>query len=202
MMIRAIVRNRGVRSFVAQQGRCRFLSTSPPEGDEPKSEEVTEPEAEPEPETVDPLVAERDEFKNKWLRAMADIENTRTIARRDVANAREYAVTSFAKSMLEVGDSLGYALDAAKKEDASLDALVEGIDLTRSQLVKAFASAGLAEYGAVGDKFDPSLHDALFEYEDAEKDPGSVGQILKTGYTLHQRVIRAAQVGVVKTPPS
>ncbi|KAJ8609893.1 hypothetical protein CTAYLR_007512 [Chrysophaeum taylorii] len=147
-------------------------------------------------------LSERDEYKDKWMRTMAEMENMRKIKERDVANAREYSVQKFAKSMLEVSDSLGYALTASEKDDASLASLVEGVGLTRTQLVKAFNEHGLSEFGEVGDKFDPSMHEALFEFDDPDKDPSTVGQVLKTGFALHGRVIRAAQVGVIKARPS
>mmetsp|Transcript_25630 Transcript_25630/g.78844 ORF Transcript_25630/g.78844 Transcript_25630/m.78844 type:complete len:87 (-) Transcript_25630:1755-2015(-) len=72
--------------------------------------------------------------------------------------------------------------------------------MTRTQLQKAFSGAGITEYGAVGDKFDPALHEALFEYPDPDSEPATVGQVLKSGFTLRTRVLRAAQVGVVKKP--
>ena len=144
-------------------------------------------------------LAERDELKDQLIRAIAEAENTRTIARRDVRNAKDFAAQSFAKALLDVSDSLSYALKAAEDDDAvTVDKLKEGVELTRNQLVKAFASNGLVEYGAVDEPFDPSLHEALFEYDDADKDPATIGQLVKTGFKLHDRVIRAAQVGVVK----
>lgn len=129
------------------------------------------------------------------------VAQLRKIKERDVANARDFAVQKFAKSMLEVSDSLGYALDAARQEDASIKTLVDGVDLTKSQLVKAFKEHGVIEFSMLGDKFDPNLHQALFEIEDDEKEASTIGQVLKTGFTLHGRILRAAQVGVVKAKP-
>ena len=140
---------------------------------------------------------ERDDLKNQLLRAIAEQENTRTIARRDVKNAKDFAAQSFAKSLLDVSDSLSYALAAASDDkELTVEKMVEGVELTRNQLVKAFASNGLVEFGEVDEAFDPNLHEALFEYEDADKDPATIGQLVKTGFKLHGRVIRAAQVGV------
>ena len=132
------------------------------------------------------------------MRAIAEQENTRRIARRDVQAAKDFASQGFAKSLLDVSDSLGYALEAAKGDDASLESLIEGVELTRGQLVKAFGAQGVEEFGAVGDAFDPGLHEALFEFPDPEKEAGTVGQVVKTGFTMKGRTIRAAQVGVVK----
>lgn len=104
--------------------------------------------------------------------------------------------------MLEVSDSLSYALQASQHDDATLRTLVDGVDLTKSQLVKAFNEHGVVEFCQVGDKFDPSLHQALFEIDDNDKEPSTIGQVLKSGFTLHGRIIRAAQVGVVKARPT
>ena len=179
----------------------RPLSTK----DEPKEEEAAAPpeaaEAEPVDETaaaLETLETEKRDLKDQLLRAIAEQENTRRIARRDVQAAKDFASQGFAKSLLDVSDSLGYALEAAKGDDASLESLIEGVELTRGQLVKAFSGQGVEEFGAVGDAFDPGLHEALFEYPDDDKEAGTVGQVVKTGFTMKGRTIRAAQVGVVK----
>ena len=113
-------------------------------------------------------------------------------------NAKDFAAQSFAKSLLDVSDALGYALTAAGADDAKLETLVEGVEMTRKTLVKAFGGQGVAEYGAAGDAFDPALHEALFEMPDPDREPGTIAQVVKTGFTMRDRVIRAAQVGVVK----
>jgi molecular chaperone GrpE len=180
----------------------RALSTK----DEPNEEEAAAPapdadEAEPVDEAaaaLEKLENEKKDLKDQLLRAIAEQENTRRIARRDVQAAKDFASQGFAKSLLDVSDSLGYALEAAKGDDASLESLIEGVELTRGQLVKAFGAQGVEEFGAVGDAFDPGLHEALFEYPDDEKEAGTVGQVVKTGFTMKGRTIRAAQVGVVK----
>ena len=179
----------------------RPLSTK----DEPKEEEAAAPpeaaEAEPVDETaaaLEKLETEKRDLKDQLLRAIAEQENTRRIARRDVQAAKDFASQGFAKSLLDVSDSLGYALEAAKGDDASLESLIEGVELTRGQLVKAFSGQGVEEFGEIGDAFDPGLHEALFEYADDDKEAGTVGQVVKTGFTMKGRTIRAAQVGVVK----
>ena len=180
----------------------RALSTK----DEPKEEEAAAApedaaEAEPVDETaaaLETLETEKRDLKDQLLRAIAEQENTRRIARRDVQAAKDFASQGFAKSLLDVSDSLGYALEAAKGDDASLESLIEGVELTRGQLVKAFSGQGVEEFGEIGDAFDPGLHEALFEYPDDDKEAGTVGQVVKTGFTMKGRTIRAAQVGVVK----
>ena len=181
----------------------RALSTK---DDTDKEEEAAAPapdadEAEPVDEAaaaLEKLENEKKDLKDQLLRAIAEQENTRRIARRDVQAAKDFASQGFAKSLFDVSDSLGYALEAAKGDDASLESLIEGVELTRGQLVKAFGAQGVEEFGAVGDAFDPGLHEALFEFPDPEKEAGTVGQVVKTGFTMKGRTIRAAQVGVVK----
>ena len=188
----------------------RSLSSKAPESEAKAEEAAAEPEAaaaaDAEPSALEVAEAaaakakeETKELKDQLLRAIAEAENTRTIARRDVRNAKDFAATSFAKSILDVSDSLSYALKSADDDaELTVDKLREGVELTKNQLVKAFASNGLVEYGAADDAFDPALHEALFEYDDPDKDEKTVGQVVKTGFKLHDRVIRAAQVGVVK----
>ena len=181
----------------------RPLSTKdePKEGEEAAAPAPDAAEAEPVDETaaaLETLETEKRDLKDQLLRAIAEQENTRRIARRDVQAAKDFASQGFAKSLLDVSDSLGYALEAAKGDDASLESLIEGVELTRGQLVKAFSGQGVEEFGEIGDAFDPGLHEALFEYPDDDKEAGTVGQVVKTGFTMKGRTIRAAQVGVVK----
>lgn len=145
------------------------------------------------------------EMKAKALRAYADAENTRIIAKRDVDNAKAYAIQSFAKSLLDVADNLSRAIEAVpaeartnKEEQPQLVALLEGVEMTSRQLEKVFGEYGIAKFGEVGEKFDPTLHEAMFEYEDPSKEPLTIGQLMKHGYKLKDRVIRAAQVGTIK----
>lgn len=141
------------------------------------------------------------EMRDKMLRALADEENVRRIAKRDVENSRTYANTKFAKSLLDVSDNLERALEAAAGADAgdhaAFNNLVEGVKMTHNQLTKVFESHGVVKYGAVGDVFDPTIHDALFRIPDPSKPEGTIGQLLKCGYKLHDRVIRPAEVGTV-----
>lgn len=143
------------------------------------------------------------ELKDALLRSLAEQENTRRIAHRDVDQARQFAIKSFAKSLLDVSDNLERAMaavptDMNKEDHAILSNLYDGIALTERGLVKAFESHGLVKFGAVGERFDPNLHEALFEYPDPAQTPGTVGQVMKAGYLLNKRVLRPAEVGVVK----
>jgi Molecular chaperone GrpE (heat shock protein) len=154
---------------------------------------------------VTKLQAELKEMKDQLLRSLAEQENIRRIAQRDVENARNFAVSSFAKSLLDTSDNLTRAMEAVpeeyrqdNEEHPVLATLYEGIRMTEEGLIKAFAKNGLKRFGERGDKFDPNMHDALFEYKDDALEAGSVGQVMKVGYTLNNRVIRPAEVGVVK----
>lgn len=142
------------------------------------------------------------DLKDQLLRSLAEQENIRRIARRDVDNSKSYAVTSFAKSLLDTSDNLSRALEAVPPEhiggDDVLSTLYQGIEMTDDGLTKAFAKNGLVKFGVVGDKFDPNRHEALFEYVDDGKEVGTVGQVMKVGFELNKRVIRPAEVGVVK----
>jgi molecular chaperone GrpE len=145
------------------------------------------------------------ETKDQLLRALAEQENIRRIAKKDVDNARSFAVSSFAKSLLDTSDNLTRAMDAVpeayrsdKEKHPVLATLYEGIQMIDDGLTKAFNKNGLRKYGSVGEKFDPNLHDALFEYPDPNMEAGSIGQVMKPGFKLNERVIRPAEVGVIK----
>eukprot|EP00565_Helicotheca_tamesis_P000493 CAMPEP_0185724772 /NCGR_PEP_ID=MMETSP1171-20130828/1158_1 /TAXON_ID=374046 /ORGANISM="Helicotheca tamensis, Strain CCMP826" /LENGTH=278 /DNA_ID=CAMNT_0028392703 /DNA_START=34 /DNA_END=870 /DNA_ORIENTATION=- len=147
------------------------------------------------------------DLKDQLLRSLAEQENTRRIAKRDVDTARNFAVTSFAKSLLDSSDNLSRALDAVPPEfrhdtenHPVLATLYEGIQMTDEGLTKAFAKNGLKKFGEVGEPFDPNKHEALFEYPDEKAEAGTIGQVMKTGFALNERVIRPAEVGVVKKP--
>ena len=157
------------------------------------------------------LQKEVKDLKDQLLRSYAEEENVRRIAKKDVDSARQYAITSFAKAMLEISDNLERALEAipkAVKDDLRAGKgeplspqlakeLVVGIEMTEKGLQKSFASFGVVKYGAVGDTFDPALHDALFQGPSPNAPNNSISAVLKTGYKLKDRVIRAAQVGTV-----
>ena len=167
-----------------------------------ESPTVAEPE---QPSKEEQLETELKAARDQLLRSLAEQENTRRIAQRDVQDARNFAVKSFAKSLLEVSDNLSRALQVVPEElrrdtqnHPTLATLYEGIEMTEVGLLKAFESNGLKKFGVVGELFDPNKHEALYEYPDPEKTPGTVGQVIKVGYLLNDRVLRPAEVGVVK----
>lgn len=171
-----------------------------------ESEEEAPPPASG-PSREEQLEAEIKELKDQLLRSYAEQENTRHIAKRDVTEARNFAIKSFTKSLLEVSDNLQRALDSVPPEDlegegalaARLVSLYEGVQMTNTGLTKAFEQNGVKRYcEKPGDKFDPSLHNALMTYSDPTKEPETVGQVIKVGYKLNDRVLRPAEVGVIK----
>lgn len=188
------------------------------EEDAAAKEEVSDETNQVPPKVENKLEAEIRDLKSQLLRSLADQENTRRIAKKDVDSAKKFATQSFAKSLLEVSDNLERALQAVPQEilsqpssdpsSATLPSaenlqrvllnLYEGIQMTEDGLNKAFKANGLVRFGEVGETFDPNRHDALFEYPDPNLVPGTVGQVMKTGFLLHQRVLRPAEVGVIK----
>ena len=156
------------------------------------------------------LEKEVKEMKDAVLRSMAEEENVRRIAKKDVENANAYAVTKFAKALLDVSDNFERAINAIPAEkreslesgegDPLFKSFVEGIVAVDKGMLKTFNQFGVTKYGEVGDKFDPELHDALFQIPDASKEEGTIGQVVKTGYKLKDRVLRAAQCGIIKAP--
>lgn len=134
------------------------------------------------------------EHHDAWLRAKADADNIRKRARGEIASAHKFALESFASELLAVKDSLEAALAA---ENASVDSMRSGAELTLKQLSGVFERFSLAEINPVGSKFDPHRHQAISAVE-ADAEPNTVVQVLQKGYLLHDRVIRPALVLVAK----
>jgi len=161
-------------------------------------------------DVVGKLQTEIKELKDQLLRSMAEQENVRRIARIDVDNARQFGVQSFAKSMLDIADNFERALSSITPEtheliksgkyagDPLLSSLIEGITAVEKGLQKTLAGHGVVKFGAPGDIFNPEQHEALFQVADASKDEGIIAQVVKPGYKLKDRVLRAAQVGTTK----
>jgi molecular chaperone GrpE len=180
----------------------------PQKEEEATQEEASSSDAEapsPELSKEEALEVQVKELKDQLLRSLAEQDNTRRIAQRDVEQARQFAIKSFAKSLLETSDNLERALGSVpqaleKDHDAHpvLHNLYEGIELTERGLMKAFEANGLEKFGKPGEPFDPNRHDALFEYADPDFEPGTIGQVMKSGFMLNKRVLRPAEVGVVK----
>lgn len=160
--------------------------------------EVPPSEATSSDEELDALRAERDAFRDKFMRALADAENTRKRADRDRREAENYGGSRLARDLLPVYDNLSRALQAAKDGDeAAPEALMEGVELTMRELINVFKKHGIEPITPeVGDKFDPQVHEAMFEAPLPGTKAGEIIQVSTTGFMLHDRLLRPAQVGV------
>ena len=150
---------------------------------------------------IEALRAERDDFKDKFMRALADAENTRKRADRDRREAENYGGSRLARDLLPVYDNLNRALTAAEEgEEKAPEALLEGIQLTMRELVNVFKKHGIEPIEPeVGDRFDPQQHEAMFEAPLPGTKAGEIIQVSATGFMLHDRLLRPAQVGVSST---
>lgn len=170
------------------------------------------PDAEAAPaETMDAdaeLIAARAEaadLKDKLLRALAEMENLRRRTEREVADVRAYGIAAFARDVLVVADNMQRALTAVPAEavagDAALKTLVEGVELTERELLKALEKQGVRRFDPAGEKFDPNRHQAMFEVPDPSVPAGTIVQVIQAGYLVAERVLRPALVAVAKGGP-
>jgi len=155
-------------------------------------------------EELNALIAERDEYKDRFVRALADAENTRKRAERDRREAENYGGSKLARDLLPVYDNMSRALQAISEEQREASAaLIEGIELTMRELLNVFEKHGITLIRPeVGDKFDPQMHQAMFEAPVPGTKAGEIIQVAAEGFLLHDRLLRPAQVGVSSTPAS
>lgn len=148
------------------------------------------------------LTAERDEFRDRFMRALADAENARKRADKERRDAEQYGGSRLARDLLPVHDALTRALEAASEETrAAAGGLIEGVELTLRELENVFGKHGITVISpAIGDRFDPQIHEAMFEAPVPGTSAGDIIQVMGNGFTLHDRLLRAAQVGVSSTP--
>ena len=158
------------------------------------------------PEPADPAAeAKREaaEFKDKLLRTLAEMENLRKRTEREVFDARLYGIAGFARDVLAVADNMHRALDAIGSElresdDAKVKALIEGVELTERELLKTLEKNGVKKFSPQGEKFDPNLHQAMYEVPTSDLPPGLVADVIQAGYMIGERVLRPAMVAVSK----
>lgn len=164
-----------------------------------QTEEITDEAAE-----IEALRAERDELKDRFLRALADAENVRKRSQKDRREAEQYGGSRLARDLLPVYDNLKRALESVTDEQrAAAAALIEGVELTMRELVNVFAKHGIEVISPqVGDRFDPQLHEAMFEAPVPGTTAGEIIQVSAEGFMLHDRLLRPAQVGVSSMPES
>ena len=168
--------------------------------EEPKDQE----EAEISPEDlIKKLNEEITDLKDQRLRAIAELENFRKRAEKDQSDALKYGISNFAKEIINIRDNIERAQssisDEAKNNEA-IKSVIEGIDLIAQSVVSTFEKIGIKKIESLNEKFDHNLHQAMMEIENEELEPGTIVQELIPGYTLHDRLLRPAMVGVSKKP--
>ena len=171
------------------------------EAEEPVEEfaEISE-----EAQELDALRAERDEYKDKFMRALADAENARKRGDKARRDAEQYGGSKFARDMLPVYENMKRALEAATDEQKAVVAgLIEGVELTMRALKDVFQNHGIKVITPeIGDRFDPNVHEAMFEAPVPGTKAGDIIEVSVEGFMLHDRLLRPAQVGVSSTPAS
>jgi len=143
------------------------------------------------------------EFKDKHLRLLAEMENLRRRTEKEVADARQYGIAGFARDVLAVADNMHRALATIDEElrdasDDKLKSLIEGVELTERELLKTLEKNGVKKFTPQGEKFDPNLHQAMYEVQHSDVPAGHVAQVIQSGYMIGERMLRPALVGVSK----
>jgi molecular chaperone GrpE len=152
------------------------------------------------------LAREAAEFKDRLLRSLAEMENLRRRTEKQIADERVYGIASFARDMLGVGDNMRRALEAVTPElretaEPAVKALIEGVELTERELLRVLEKHGVKKLEPLGGKFDPNLHQAMYEVPDPSVPAGTVAQVMQEGYRIGDRVLRPALVAVTKGGP-
>jgi molecular chaperone GrpE len=169
------------------------------------SDDASAPESS-EPDPMDALRAENSELRDRYLRLAAEMDNLRRRTEREIKDAKSYSVAGFARDMLAVSDNLRRALDAVPEElkaagEAGLAGLIEGVDMTERAMLSTLERHGVRKIEPVGQKFDPNFHQAMFEIPNTEVPNNTVTQVVQAGFTIGERVLRPAMVGVAKGGP-
>ncbi len=172
----------------------------------PQAPETANPAEAAQPDPVAALTAEVAALKDRLLRTLAEMENLRRRTEKEVADARVYGVSNFARDILAVADNMERAMKALDDElrdkaEAGVKALLDGVELTERELIKVMEKHGVRRIEPQGQKFDPNLHQAMLEIPDPSVPAGTVVQIMQPGYTIGERVLRPALVGVAKGGP-
>ncbi len=169
--------------------------------------DINDPEALEDADTDEMILslqAERDDLKDKFMRALADAENARKRSERDRREAEQYGGSKLARDLLPVFDNMKRAVQAIPEESKEANkAVIEGVELTMRELVNVFKKHGIEPISpVVGDKFDPQLHEAMFEAPLPGTAAGDIIQVEADGFMLHDRLLRPARVGVSSMPAS
>jgi molecular chaperone GrpE len=180
-----------------------MTSNTPTDDATPAPESQAETAA---PDPVATLAAENEGLRDQVLRTLAEMENLRRRTEREVQDAGRYAIAAFARDVLSVGDNLRRALEAVPAEarasaEPATAGLVDGVEMTERELLKVLEKHGVKRIDPVGQRFDPNVHQAMFEVPNPEIVSGTVVQVLQAGYVIGERVLRPALVGVAKGGP-
>ena len=170
-----------------------------------------DPAAEPTEEAkiaalIETLSKENADYKDRLLRTLAEMENLRRRTEREIADSRAYGIQAFARDILAVADNMDRALGALDKElrekaDAGTKALLDGVELTERELLKVLEKHGVKKFEPLGEKFDPNLHQAMYEVPDPSRPAGTIAQVVQPGYMIGERMLRPALVGIAKGGP-
>jgi molecular chaperone GrpE len=152
------------------------------------------------------IKAENAELRDRYLRLAAEMDNLRRRTEREVKDAKSYSAAGFARDMLAVSDNLRRALDAIPADareagEAGLTTLIEGVEMTERAMLSTLERHGVRKLEPVGQKFDPNFHQAMFEVPNTEVPNNTVVQVVQAGFTIGERVLRPAMVGVAKGGP-
>lgn len=161
-------------------------------------------EAQPDP--LEALRAENEDLRDRFIRLAADMDNLRRRTEREIKDAKAYAVSTFARDILTVADNLRRALEAVPAEasqstEGGVAAFIEGVEMTERSLLSTLERHGIRKIEADGAKFDPNFHQAMFEVPNTEVPNNTVVQVVQAGFTIGERVLRPAMVGVAKGGP-
>jgi molecular chaperone GrpE len=176
---------------------------SPAQGPEPAASKPYIMPDDPEVGSAEALAKEVAETRDRMLRTLAEMENLRKRTSREVADARTYGISGFARDVLDIADNLQRALDAVPAEAKAsagpgLKALIEGVELTERSLLNTLEKNGVKKFDPLGEKFDPNFQQAMYEVPDASVPAGTVAQVVQAGYMIGERVLRPALVAVAK----
>lgn len=182
------------------------MTDTPSAPNGPANESPAPEGAAAQPDPAADLTKANAELKDQLLRTLAEMDNLRKRTEREVADARTYGIARFAADVLAVADNFQRALDAPGSEwkeqaDATGRALFEGVELTERELLKVLEKHGVKKLEPMGQKFDPHLHQAMFEVPDPSVPAGTIVQVLQAGFVIGDRLLRPALVGVAKGGP-
>ncbi|MCC6597692.1 MAG: nucleotide exchange factor GrpE [Alphaproteobacteria bacterium] len=191
-------------TLAQRSARLEAEATALMQAGDPLAPEPMQPESlhtAPAAETLK-LQAELEATKDQMIRALAEAENTRRRAQKEREDIAKFAISGFAKDMLDVADNLRRALEAVPSDllesDPRLKNLIEGIEVTERTLLQNFEKHGIRAIEPMGEIFNPNFHEVMFEAPAPGKPAGTIIQVMATGYTMHERLLRPARVGVVR----